>query len=202
MLRYSAEVLRGRPEAVRSTAGYLGPTLELVRGERVRIHFENRLPEPSIVHWHGLIVPAAADGHPRYAVPPGGRYVYDFTVVNPAGTYLYHPHPHGRTGVQVYYGLAGVIVVREPAEAAMGLPPASDELDLVIQDRRVRADAQFAFKSTMMDDMTGVLGDVVLVNGARTRCFASRRVLTACASRMCRTLASTSSPGPTARRSP
>ncbi|MGH8696693.1 MAG: multicopper oxidase family protein [Burkholderiales bacterium] len=171
VLRYAAEVVRGRPDAVRPGDGYLGPTLELRRGERVRIRFENHLAEPSIVHWHGLVVPEAADGHPHHAVPPGGRYVYDFTVVNPAGTYLYHPHPHGRTGYQVYYGLAGLLIVREPVESAIGLPSGPEELALVIQDRRATADHQFAFKRMMMDDMNGVLGDVVLANGRADALF-------------------------------
>ncbi len=169
VLRYSGEVLRGRAEALLPPAGYLGPTLELRRGERVRIEFRNRLDEPSIIHWHGMIVPEAADGHPRLAVGPDGEYTYEFTVRNPAGTYLYHPHPHGRTGAQVYRGLAGLVVVREARELSYGLP--RHELSLVIQDRRVGEQNQFVFKRMMMDDMNGVLGDTVLVNGAPDAAF-------------------------------
>jgi len=164
VLRYSGEVLRGRRDALQPAPGYLGPTLELRRGERVRIRFENRLDEPSIVHWHGLLVPESADGHPRFAVGPGGHYVYEFTVINPAGTYLYHPHPHGRTGAQVYFGLAGLLIVREPWERDAGLPAGPYELALVIQDRRIAPDNQLVFEQSMMDAMTGVLGDTVLVN--------------------------------------
>lgn len=165
VLRFSAEVLRGQRDAVRPSGGYLGPVLDLRRGERVRIVFVNRTGEPSIVHWHGMIVPELADGHPRFAIASGAEYVYDFEVRNPAGTYLYHPHPHGRTGAQVYAGLAGLIIVREPGEAALGLPSPADELDLVLQDRRVSRGNQFVFRRTMMDEMTGVLGDRVLVSG-------------------------------------
>lgn len=171
VLRYRAEVLRGRRDAVRPASSYLGPTLELKRGERVRIRFENRMNEPSIIHWHGMIVPDAADGHPHHAVGPGGEYLYEFTVRNPAGTYLYHPHPHGLTGKQVYYGLAGLLIVREREERAYGLPGHEHELSLVIQDRRVGRDNQFVFKRTMMDDMNGVLGDTVLVNGVPDAAF-------------------------------
>ncbi len=171
VLRYRAEVLRGRRDAVRPAPGYLGPTLELKRGERVRIHFVNRTGDPSIIHWHGMIVPDEADGHPRHAVGPGHEYLYEFTVRNPAGTYLYHPHPHGLTGQQVYYGLAGLLIVREREERAYGLPVPEHELSLVIQDRRVSRDNQFVFKRMMMDDMNGVLGDTVLVNGAPDAAF-------------------------------
>jgi len=171
VLRYTGQVLRGRSDALRPSSSYLGPTLELRRGERVRIEFRNRLAEPSIIHWHGMIVPEAADGHPRFAVGPGGEYVYDFTVRNPAGTYLYHPHPHGLTGGQVYRGLAGLVIVREAEERAWGLPGREHELALVIQDRRLGGDNRLVFKRMMMDDMNGVLGDTVLVNGTADAAF-------------------------------
>lgn len=124
VLRFAAEVLKGRPDAVRPSPSYLGPTLELRRGERVRIEFINRTGEPSIVHWHGMIVPDKADGHPRFAVKTGASYTYEFTVRNPAGTYLYHPHPHGRTGRQIYFGLAGLLIVRDDEERGAGVPDA------------------------------------------------------------------------------
>lgn len=165
VLRFTGEVLRGRSDALRASTSYLGPTLELVRGERVRIRFRNRTGEASIVHWHGMLVPEEADGHPRHAVQSGSEYVYDFTVRNPAGTYLYHPHPHGETGPQVYHGLAGLLVVHEPSERKRGLPGTEHELSLVIQDRRVGRDNQLAFSRGMMARMSGVLGDTVLVNG-------------------------------------
>ena len=171
VLRYRGQVVRGRPDALRPSGSYLGPTLDLRRGERVRVHFENRLDEPSIIHWHGLIVPEAADGHPRFTVEPGGGYTYEFTVRNHAGTYLYHPHPHGRTGFQVYHGLAGLIVVRDRKERSAGLPNGPFELPLVLQDRRVGADNQLRFKGMMRDDMSGVLGDTVLINGKPDAAF-------------------------------
>lgn len=164
-LRFSGRVLEGRSDALRPSGTGLGPTLELRRGERVRIHFVNRLREPSIIHWHGLIVPDIADGHPRFAVPSGGRYTYEFTVVNPAGTYLYHPHPHGRTGVQVYGGLVGLLIVRDSDEMATGLPSGAQELPVVIQDRRLDADNQLVYPNGMMDAMSGALGDTIVVNG-------------------------------------
>ncbi len=170
-LRYGAEVLRGRRDALAAAAGNLGPTLDLRRGERVRIEVVNKVGEETVIHWHGMLVPEAADGHPHQAVASGERYSVDFTVLNPAGTYLYHPHPHGVTGRQTYAGLAGLIVVREPAEREMGLPSLPHELPLVLQDRRFRGDNQLVYKRMMMDDMNGVLGDTVLVNGVAYAAF-------------------------------
>lgn len=171
VLRFTGEVLHGRRDAVQPSTTYLGPLLDLRRGERVRIHFVNRTSEPSIVHWHGLLVPELADGHPRFAIDPGAEYVYEFQVQNPAGTYLYHPHPHGRTGHQVYAGLAGLLIVREAHEAAIGMPAPDHELNLVLQDRRLGGANQLAYRRMMMDDMTGVLGDRVLVSGTADPAF-------------------------------
>src|SRR5437764_10213330 len=39
-----------------------GPTIEAVEGDRVRIYVTNKLPEPTTVHWHGIILPNGMDG--------------------------------------------------------------------------------------------------------------------------------------------
>src|SRR5215212_1879909 len=39
-----------------------GPTIEAVEGDRVRIYVTNRLPEPTSVHWHGVLLPNGMDG--------------------------------------------------------------------------------------------------------------------------------------------
>lgn len=173
--RYTGKVLKGRKDALSVGDGYLGPTIHLIRGERVRIHFVNNLDEPSIIHWHGLIVPHAADGLPSSAVKPKGRYTYDFTVTNHAGTYPYHPHPHMRTGLQVYRGLAGVVIVRDPAEDKIGLPAGEQDLCLVVQDRRVDGENRFVYSQAMMDQMSGMLGGTILVNGRPDASFRVER---------------------------
>jgi FtsP/CotA-like multicopper oxidase with cupredoxin domain len=171
--RYQAELLSGDPASVTVLPGsYLGPILRVRRGQRVRVHFTNDLPEPSIVHWHGLLVPDDMDGHPRFAVGAGQSYTYDFQVVNRAGTYWFHPHPHGLTGGQVYRGLAGLFIVGDDEEAALGLPQGEYDLPLVLQDRQFDAGNQLVYLGQgggMMGDgmtqMMGFLGDRILVNG-------------------------------------
>jgi FtsP/CotA-like multicopper oxidase with cupredoxin domain len=39
-----------------------GPVLEAKQGVALEIEFTNRLPEPTVIHWHGLRIPAAMDG--------------------------------------------------------------------------------------------------------------------------------------------
>jgi FtsP/CotA-like multicopper oxidase with cupredoxin domain len=92
--------------------------------------------------------------------------VYEFEVTNRAGTYWYHPHPHMRTGAQVYHGLAGLLLVRDDEEDTLTLPPGGAELLCVLQDRRFDARNQLVFHGGgMMEMMNGFLGDRVLVNG-------------------------------------
>ncbi len=163
---FTGRVLKGPANALQAIPdSYLGPTVRVRRGQKVRIRFLNRLPDPSIIHWHGLDVPQDADGHPRLAVAGGAEYVYEFDVVNRAGTYWYHPHPHMQTGPQVYSGLAGLFIVSDAEEAAIDLPSGPQELLCVLQDRRFDANNQLVYSTTMMDMETGFLGNRVLVNG-------------------------------------
>lgn len=165
--RFGARLLSGPPDTLRILPGsYLGPVIRLRRGQRVRVRFSNQLAEDSIVHWHGLDVPQDADGHPRLAIGHGHEYVYDFEVTNRAGTYWYHPHPHMRTGPQVYQGLAGLLIVEDPEEARLELPSGDAEHLCVIQDRRFDGRNQFVYHGGgMMDMMNGFVGDRILVNG-------------------------------------
>ena len=165
--RFQGEVLKGPPKSLISLPdSYLGPIFQVETGTNLRVHFVNELPERSIVHWHGLHVPDDADGHPRLAVEGGETYVYNFRVMDRAGTYWYHPHPHGRTGPQVYRGLAGLFLIHDDQEAALSLPANDKDLPIVIQDRLFNGDNQLVYSpSGMMSQMVGMLGDQILVNG-------------------------------------
>jgi FtsP/CotA-like multicopper oxidase with cupredoxin domain len=165
--RFSGRLLKGPADTLQTLHGsYLGPVIRLRRGQKVRVRFANKLAEDSIVHWHGLDVPESADGHPRLAVGHGREYVYEFEVTNRAGTYWYHPHPHMRTGAQVYQGLAGVLLVQDDEEDRLALPSGGTELLCVIQDRQFDERNQLVFHGgVMMEMMNGFLGDRVLVNG-------------------------------------
>jgi len=165
--RYQGEVVKGDAAHLTEIPGsYLGPIIRVRKGEKVRVRFHNRLPQSSIIHWHGLHVPEAADGHPRFVIGPGQTYVYEFQVANRAGTYWYHPHPHGNTGPQVYHGMAGLFLISDEEEEALGLPSGEQDIPLVIQDRTFAPNGQLVYlPGGMMDRMQGVLGNRILVNG-------------------------------------
>lgn len=165
VFKYDGHVLRGPKTVLKTLSGYLGPTLSLVHGQKVRILFYNKLPEPSIIHWHGMHVPQNMDGHPMYAIEPGERYVYEFEVINRAGTNWYHAHTHEMTATQVYQGQAGLITVTDEQEKKLDLPQGEYDLPIVIQDRRFTSGNQLRYLSGMHERMTGFLGDTILING-------------------------------------
>ena len=166
--RYQSEVLEGDATVVQQglETGWLGPVLRVKKGDRIKVTFKNELSQPTIIHWHGLSVPDVMDGHPHLAIEPGGVYEYDFTVINRAGTYWFHPHPHGLTGPQVYYGLAGLFIVSDEEEQALALPSGEFDVPLVLQDRLFDDQGQLMYMTdSMADGMNGFVGDTIFVNG-------------------------------------
>lgn len=86
-----------------------GPTIEVMEGDRVRIVVENRLPEATTLHWHGLEVPIEMDGVEGISqdlIPPGGRFTYEFTL-HQHGTFFYHSH----RPMQQMMGMIGLFIV-------------------------------------------------------------------------------------------
>lgn len=142
---------------------YLGPTLRAHRGERVRVDIRNHLPEASSVHWHGMHLPAAADGGPHQPIEPGARWSPQWTVDQPAATLWYHPHPHGATESHVRRGLAGLFLIDDDARTGLPATYGVDDLPVIVQDVRFRG-AQFDHRRHIFAD-TGLLGDRTMVNG-------------------------------------
>jgi blue copper oxidase len=162
----SAEVWPGTTTELWTFGGtWPGPLIRMRAGEQFRAHFVNRLAEPTTVHWHGLVVPPAMDGHPMQTVEPGASFDYAFPVLNRAGTYWYHPHPHERTAAQVYKGMAGVIIVEDEREQALDLPRGAYDLPLVVQDRYLAGARSFDYATTSAQRLNGLLGDTAFVNG-------------------------------------
>jgi FtsP/CotA-like multicopper oxidase with cupredoxin domain len=162
----TASVWPGTSTALWTLGGiYPSPTVRLAAGEGVGIQLRNDLPEPTNVHWHGLVVPEAADGHPVDLVAPGTTRDVSFRAPSRAGTFWYHPHPDRRTAPQVYAGMAGFLLVEDDAAAALGLPTGDRDVSVLLQDRRLFDDRSFTYAPFPMDLMNGYLGDVALANG-------------------------------------
>ena len=86
-----------------------GPTIQANEGDRIRIVFDNHLPEPTGIHWHGLELPIEMDGVPgvsQQLVKPGERFVYEFSL-HQHGTFFYHPH----MAMQEMVGMLGGFII-------------------------------------------------------------------------------------------
>ncbi|MHA6627793.1 multicopper oxidase family protein [Pseudonocardia sichuanensis] len=171
-----------------------GPTFETRRGRPVVVRHRNELPVPTVVHLHGGHTPAEHDGWPLDLVlpvgdtsdwtghhgmvgdPVAGEREHRYPNDQRAATLWYHDHRMDFTAPAVYRGLAGFHLVRDDVEDALPLPRGDRELPLMICDRAFAADGSFAYPGLDqgmrsvpgVEDawMEGVLGDVVLVNGA------------------------------------
>lgn len=146
---------------------YLGPTLRVRRGRSAQIDVVNRTDDEISAHWHGAFVPGTMDGGPQGAFAPGKTWSARFDVHHPAATLWYHSHVHGKTGTQVYHGLAGLLLVEDPA-APDGLPSdyGVNDLPLVVQDRSFDSSGRLVYDTSGMALMGGVLGNTICVNGA------------------------------------
>lgn len=169
-----------------------GPTIRVRSGGEFATRLVNNLDEPLILHWHGILAPAAMDGHPKYAVGPGKTFDYSFIVPQQAGTFFYHPHTHGRTARQVYMGLAGLFIVDDDRQDELGLPTGEFDVPLLLQDRRFDEQKQLFYDPMATGHMEGFVGDVALVNGTRDaeltvkRALYRFRLVNGCNARVCR----------------
>ena len=142
-----------------------GAMIEVVEGDQVKIAFKNHIPDQaSTIHWHGLEIPADQDGNPTNPVASGSDRTYEFTIPEgSAGSYWYHPHPHGQTSEQVYRGLAAPFIVRSKNDP---LPTELGDTVLFISSVSLNTDGTIA-ANTDADRMNGREGDHVLVNGTK-----------------------------------
>lgn len=148
-----------------------GADIRVRQGERVRVAVENRLPEETTVHWHGIRLPNAMDGVPHLTqkpIAPGETFAYEFTCPD-AGTFWYHPHQ--RSFVQVGRGLYGALIVeeREPV-------PVDRDVTWVLADWRLLDDASISSDFGNIHDVShnGRVGNTVTVNGRIPETFAVR----------------------------
>jgi blue copper oxidase len=106
------------------------------------------------------------DGGPRQVIEPGGSWTAQFTINQNAATLWYHPHPLGKTGEQVYRGLAGLFIIEDDISRRLSIPKTYgvDDIPLIIQDKRFSSDGTFIYRLTMPDVMQGLIGNAMLVN--------------------------------------
>lgn len=141
-----------------------GPILRVKRGEEVKVRLINGLPEPTLIHWHGLRIPNAMDGVPHLTqmpVQPGTTFDYRF-VAPDAGTFWYHSHLY--SSEQLERGLYGVLIVEEPEPVDV-----DRDVLLVLDDWRLTPGGDVdaaSFRSYFDASHGGRIGGHFTVNGA------------------------------------
>ncbi|MBO8198090.1 multicopper oxidase family protein [Streptomyces smyrnaeus] len=129
-------------------------------------------PDPRKSHGHGkhsMVKPSewtVSRGHKEYVYP----------LDQPAATLWYHDHRMDFSAPQVWRGLAGMFLIHDDEEAGLPLPEGSRDIPLMICDRAFEEDGSLRYPSldpSLTKEpgvreayMEGVMGDVVLVNGA------------------------------------
>ena len=190
MTEFRQKVHRDLPPAVMwGFAGCApGPTIEAERGRPLTIDWLNRLPArhrlridhtldgagkdlPEVrttIHLHGGHVSSANDGYPEDWIVSGGRQRTVYPNRQPAATLWYHDHAMGITRLNAMMGLAGLYVIRDPAEERLRLPSGRHEIPLVLQDRTFDARGQMVYPVGPDVDAPWVpefFGTQILVNG-------------------------------------
>lgn len=148
-----------------------GPEIRVRQGERLRLAVENKLPEETTVHSHGIRLPNSMDGVPHLTqepIAPGETFVYEFDCPD-AGTFWYHPHTN--SAAQVGRGLYGALIVEEHDKLAV-----DRDVVWLIDDWRLLKDAAVSQDFRNLHDIThaGRIGNTVTVNGRVIDTFAVR----------------------------
>ncbi len=136
-----------------------GPIIEARQGTPLEIRFTNNLPEPTLIHWHGLQIQAAMDGTQatQRPVAPGETFTYRFTPPD-AGTFWYHPHANETQ--QLEKGLYGALIVRGADE-----PIVDRGQVLVFDDVDADKAGRLAKFGGFRERHDGREGDIRLING-------------------------------------
>jgi FtsP/CotA-like multicopper oxidase with cupredoxin domain len=160
------EIAAGHAVAGYALNGHVpGPTIHVRAGEELVVRLANGLDEPTVIHWHGLRVPAEMDGTDlvQRPVEPGQSFEYRFTPPD-AGTYWYHSHANETE--QMERGLYGAFIVRGDDD-----PQLDAERVLLFDDLTLTRAGQIARFGGFEQRHDGRQGDAALLNGRTDTCF-------------------------------
>jgi spore coat protein A len=165
-----------------------GPLIETPSGHAIMVEWANELPAKhflpidhnimgaeasvpevrAVVHLHGGRTPAASDGYPESWVVPGKSHTCFYPVKQDGALLFYHDHTMGINRLNIYAGMMGLFIVRDPLEASLNLPSGKYEIPLLICDRSLLKDGQLDYPVSEFPDKPWVpeaFGDSFLVNG-------------------------------------
>jgi spore coat protein A, manganese oxidase len=156
----------------------------------------------TVVHLHGALVPAESDGFPvamdsrENVIRRGHTGTYQYPNAQPATMLWFHDHSMDMTAKNVYTGLAGIYIIRDPKETVIGLPTTTKrELLLLLGDKSFSSKGEMIYGGLFDGPHSQVpefKGDVLTLNGvahptAKLEAGTYRlRIVNACTSRFVR----------------
>jgi spore coat protein A len=166
----------------------LSPVIELRTGHPAEIRWINQLPERhlfaidyslpgcghkipdvrAVVHMHGARVPSKDDGYPEDWFVSGQSRVCRYPLQQDATALWYHDHAMGINRLNIYAGLAGMVLLRDPAEESLSLPRGAHEVPLILYDRMLTRSGQLLYPTSGIPDHPWIpefSGDALCVNG-------------------------------------
>lgn len=140
-------------------------------------------PVPIVTHLHGGETEPPSDGYPEAWFTAGEAITgpdfvksrYHYSNDQEAATLWYHDHTLGITRLNVYMGLAGFYLIRDPHNPLHGceseLPKGNHDIPIVIQDRSFNDDGSLAYPSVGVNPQVhpywrpSFIGNTIMVNG-------------------------------------
>ena len=140
-----------------------GTELRANVGDTLVVRLTNHLDEPTMIHWHGLRIPAAMDGTDAVQKPVAPGEVFEYRFVLPdAGTFWYHSHANET--VQMERGMYGSLIVEDPTD-----PVFDGEKVFLVDDMKLNSEHEFTnpgwFVPRIVERHDGREGDTLLING-------------------------------------
>ena len=131
-----------------------------MRGEETVIRALNKGSGAAVVHLHGSPSHSPWDGWASDLVQPGQFKDYYYPN-SQAGPLWYHDHVDHNSAPDVFNGQAGVYIIYDPAEDALGLPSGDYDIPLTITDKSYTEDGDLVSVEGVSDNF---LGDIIQVN--------------------------------------
>lgn len=146
---------------------YLGPVLRVKQGQMLPFDVVNNIADETTLHWHGLHIAGDVDGGPHQEIDPGATWSPDVPIVQQASMNWFHSHMHGKTALQTYKGLAGVMLIEDDASLSADLPKTYgvDDFTIVLQDKTFNEAGEMTYALTGEVFEDGFEGDTVVING-------------------------------------
>jgi spore coat protein A len=187
-----AEIMPGYRTPVFGYNGQVpGPTLRMRRGQPVVVHQTNGLQQPpsapyqnvpmpspytsdpwqrsTSTHLHGSASLPQFDGYASDVTFPGQVKHYFYPNSQDARTLWYHDHAVHHTAQNAYNGLAGMYILHDDEEAALGIPTGAPgslsapyDVPMIVRDATFGTDGALVYDD---NSESGIYGDVLLVNG-------------------------------------